>query len=125
MIGNSDDETNFLHKLLLTNGQVENHRKDCANYLSADIKLSKSQLPKIIESSRFLGKLLGPLLKLVLLMENMLQPLAKSALIPLRLTAAALAVDVGIHLKKFRLGNNTTNNIKRRNRRPYENSQVS
>ena len=63
MIGNSDDETNFSHKLLLTNGQVENHRKDWANYLSADIKLSKTQLSKIIESSRFLGKLLGPLLK--------------------------------------------------------------
>ena len=40
MIGN--DETNFSHKLLLTNRQVSNH-KTFANHLSADIKLSKTQ----------------------------------------------------------------------------------
>ena len=34
MIGNSGDETNFAHKLLLTNRQVVNLCKDCANYLS-------------------------------------------------------------------------------------------
>ena len=34
MIGNSDDETNFPHKLLSNNGQVENLRKAFANYLS-------------------------------------------------------------------------------------------
>ena len=39
MIGNSDDETNFPHKLLLTNRQVANLRKTFANYLSTDIKL--------------------------------------------------------------------------------------
>ena len=37
-----DDETNFSHKLLLTNRRVANLRKDFANYLSIDIKLSKS-----------------------------------------------------------------------------------
>ena len=42
MIGNSDDETNFLYKLLLTNRQVANLRRDFANYLSTDIKLSKT-----------------------------------------------------------------------------------
>ena len=47
MIGNSDDETNFPHKLLLTNRQVANLRKAFANYLSTDIKLSKTQLSKI------------------------------------------------------------------------------
>ena len=36
-----DDETNIPHKLLLTNRQVPNLRKAFANYLSADIKLSK------------------------------------------------------------------------------------
>ena len=39
MIRNADDETNFPHKLLLTNRQVANLRKAFANYLSADIKL--------------------------------------------------------------------------------------
>ena len=37
MIGNSDDETNFSQKLLLTNGQVVKLRKAFANYLSVDI----------------------------------------------------------------------------------------
>ena len=49
MIGNSDDETNFPHKLLLTNKQVANLRKAFANNLSADIKLSKTQLSKIVQ----------------------------------------------------------------------------
>ena len=48
MIGNSDDETNIPHKLLLTNRQVANLRKAFANYLSSDIKLSKIQLSKMI-----------------------------------------------------------------------------
>ena len=61
MIG--DNETNFLHKLLLTNRQVANLRKAFANYLLVDIKLSKAQLLKMIRSGGFLGRLLGPLLK--------------------------------------------------------------
>ena len=98
MIG--DNETNFPHKLLLTNGQVVNHRKAFANYLSTDIKLSKTQLSKMIKSGGFLGKLLGPLLKNRLpLIKNVIKPLAKSVLIPLGLTAAASAADAGIHKK--------------------------
>ena len=58
-----DDETNFPHKLLLTNRQVTNLRKAFANYLSTDIKLSKNQLSKMIQLGGFLGRLLGPLLK--------------------------------------------------------------
>ena len=46
MVG--DNETNFPHKLLLTNRQVSNLRKAFANHLSADIKLSKTQLFKKI-----------------------------------------------------------------------------
>ena len=61
MIG--DNETNFTHKLLLTNRQVSNLRKDFANKSSTDFKLSKAQLSKMIQSGRFLGRLLGPLLK--------------------------------------------------------------
>ena len=40
----SDNETTFPHKLLLTNRQIANLRKAFANYLSKDIKLSKTQL---------------------------------------------------------------------------------
>ena len=48
MIGDSDDETNFPHKLLLTNRQVGNFCKAFANNSSTDIKLSKTQLSKMI-----------------------------------------------------------------------------
>ena len=58
MVG--DDETNFPHRLLLTNGQVTNLCKAFASKLSTDIKLSKTQLSKMVQSGGFLGKLLGP-----------------------------------------------------------------
>ena len=61
MIG--DDETNFSHRLLLTNRHVANIRKAFANNSSIDIKLSKTQLSKMIQSGGFLGRLLGLLLK--------------------------------------------------------------
>ena len=77
MIGNSDNETNFSHKLLLTNGQVANLPKAFANNSSTNIKLSKTQLSKMIQSGGFLGKLLGTLLKTGLpLMKNVIKPLA-------------------------------------------------
>ena len=98
MIG--DDETNYPHKLLLTNRQVSNLRKAFADKSSTDIKLSKTQISKMIQSGGFLGRLLGPLLKTGLpLMKNVIKPLAKSVLIPLGLTAAASAADAGIHKK--------------------------
>ena len=98
MIG--DNETNFPHKLLLTNRQVLNLCKAFANHSSTDIKLSKTQLFKMIQSGGFLGRLLGPLLKTGLpLIKNVIKPLAKSVLIPLGLTATASAVDAGIHKK--------------------------
>ena len=88
MIGNSNDETNFPHELLLINRQVTNLRKAFVNYLSTDIKLSKTQLSKMIESRELLGRLLGPSLKTGLpLIKNVIKPLAKSVLIPLGLTA--------------------------------------
>ena len=48
MIG--DNETNFPHTLLLTDRQVANLRKAFANHSSTDIKLSKTQLSKMIQS---------------------------------------------------------------------------
>ena len=61
MIG--DNKSNFSHKLLLTNRQVANLRKAFANYWSTDIKLSKTQLYKTIQTVGSLGRLLGSLLK--------------------------------------------------------------
>ena len=62
----------------------------------------------MIQSGRFLGKLLGPLLKTGLpLMKNVITPLAKSVLIPLGLTAAASAADAAIHKKILGSGNTT------------------
>ena len=105
MIG--DNETNFPHKLLLINRQVLNIRKAFANNSLASIKLSKTQLSKMIQSEKCLGRLLGPLLKTGLpLISNVIKPLAKSVLIPLGLTAAASAADVGIHKKILGSGHN-------------------
>ena len=108
MIGNSNDETNFLHELLLTDRQVSSIRKAFSNNSSANIKFSKTQVSKMIQSGGFLGKLLGPLLKTGLpLISNVIKPLAKSVLIPLGLTAAASAADTGIHKKILGSGNTT------------------
>ena len=97
--GDSDDDNNFLQKLLLTNTQVSKLCKTFANNSSANIKLSKTQLHKIGQSGGFLGRLLGPLLKTgLLLMKNVLTPLAKSVLIPLELPAA-LTTDAATHKK--------------------------
>ena len=88
MIGDSNDKTNFPHELLL---------------------LTTRQVSSMIQSGGFLGKLLGPLLKTGLpLMKSVITPLAKSVLIPLGLTAAASAADVGIHKKILGSGNNAT-----------------
>ena len=103
MIG--DNETNFPHKLLLTNRPVGNLRKVFSNYLSTDIKLSKTQASKMTQLGGFLGGLLGPLLKIGLpLIKNVIKPLAKSVLIPSGVTAAASAADVVIHKKNIRIG---------------------
>ena len=102
-IGNSDIETNFPHKLLLTNRQVSNHLKASGNNSSTYIKFSKTQLSKIIQLGGFRGRLLGPLLNTGLpLMKNVTKPLSKNVLIPLGLPAAASAADAGIHKKILR-----------------------
>ena len=108
MIGESNDKANFPHELLLTVQQISSIRKAFSNNSSANIKFSKTQLSKMIQSGGFLGILLGPLLKAGLpLIKNVITPLAKSVLISLGLTAAALAADAGIHKKIFGSGNTT------------------
>ena len=95
MVSNSNDNTNFPHELLLTNRQVANIRKAFANHSSIDIKLSKTQLSKMIQSrekgslgkkGNLLGKLAGPLMKVAM-------SLAKNILAPLGLSAAMSAID--------------------------------
>ena len=103
VVGDSNDENNFPHKLLLTNTQVSRLCKAFSNNSAANIKLSKTQLCKIRQSGEFLGRLLGPLLKTGLpLMKNVLKALAKIVLTPLGLTRAASATDAAIHKKMFR-----------------------
>ena len=98
MVGNSNDNISFPDELLSTNRQVANIRKDFANHSSTDIKLSKTQLLKMIQLGGFLGRLLGSLLKTRLpLRKSVIKSLAKSVLIPLGLTAAASPADAGIH----------------------------
>ena len=78
------------HELLLTTRQNTKLRGAINNNSATDIKLTKAQIKKIIQSGGFLGKLLsklaGPLMKVAL-------PLAKNVLSPLGLTAAMSAID--------------------------------
>ena len=60
VINNSNSETNFPHQ---TNRQVSRRCKTFANGSSANIKLSKTQLSRIVQSAGFPGRLLRPLLK--------------------------------------------------------------
>ena len=103
MVGNSNNNTNFPHRLLLTDRQVANIRKAFANHSSTDVKFSKTQLSKMMQSGGFLGNLLsklaGPLMKVAM-------PLAKNALVPLGLTAAMSSIDGTI--KKKMLGSGAT-----------------
>ena len=100
---------NLPHELLLTTRQKTKIRNAFNNNTSTDIKFSKAQIDKIIQSGRFLGKSLGPLLKPGLpLIKNEIKPLAKSVLIPLGLNAATSAADAGIHKKILGSGNTTS-----------------
>ena len=103
MVSNSNDNTNFPHELLLTNRQVANIRKAFANHSSINIKLSKTQLSKMIQSGGFLGNLLG---KLAGSLMKVAMSLAKDILAPLGLSAAMSTLDGSI--KKKMLGSGTT-----------------
>ena len=76
---------NLPHELLLTTRQKTKLRNAFNNKMSTDLKLSKAQISKIIQSGGFLGSLLsklaGPLMKVAI-------PLAKNVLAPLGITAA-------------------------------------
>ena len=86
------DRNDLPHELLLTTRQKMKLRNKFNNNMSVDIKLSKAQISKAIQSEGFLGwllsKLADPLMKVAV-------PLVKSILAPLEITAAASAIDTG------------------------------
>ena len=96
MILNMFDRNYLPHELLLTTRQRTKLRNAFNNNMSTDLKLSKAQISKIIQSGGFLGSLLsklaGPLMKVAV-------PLAKNILAPLGITAAASAIDAEIQKK--------------------------
>ena len=81
---------------MLTTRQNTKLRNAINNNSATDIKLSKSQIKRLIQSRGFLGKLLsklaGPLMKVAM-------PLAKNVLAPLGLTAAMSAIDGSVQKK--------------------------
>ena len=122
MIRNTTDETNFRHKLLLTDRQVSKLCKPSEHNSCANINLSKTQFSIIMQLDGFLGRLLVYLMKFTSpLMKNVIKPLAKSVLTPLRLIASASATDVGIQ-KNTCFGNYNTDDFKGRNGRYCDNS---
>ena len=90
--------------LNLTTRQKTDLRNAFEKNMSTDIKLSKAEISKIIQSGGFLGSLLsklaGPLMKVAV-------PLAKNILAPLGITAAASAIDAGIQKKIHGSGTTT------------------
>ena len=92
---------NFPHQLILR--QITKLRNNIENNLQTDIKLSKAQILKIIQSGGFLGTLLDPLLKTRLsLLKSVIKPLGL-----LDLTAASTAIDAGVQKKIYESGTTT------------------
>ena len=89
---------NLPHELLLTTRQKTKLRNAFNNNMFTDLKLSKAQISKLIQSGGFLGSLLsklaGPLMKVAV-------PLANNILAPLGITAAASAIDAIEFKRKY------------------------
>ena len=95
------------HELLMTTRQKTKLRNAFNNNISTNLKLSKAQISKIIQSGGFLGSLLS---KLADPLMKVATPLAKNVLAPLGITAAA--TDAGIQKKNAWFWNNNFNNSK-------------
>ena len=67
LIGNSNDETNFPHKLLLTDTKVSRLCKVFANGSSVNLKFSETLLSKMIQPGEVPADLLEAILQAVLL----------------------------------------------------------
>ena len=89
---------NLPHELLLTARQTTRLRNEFENNMSSNIKLSKAEISKIIQSAELLGslssKLVGPSMKVAV-------PPAKRISTPLGITAAAPAIDAEIQKKTY------------------------
>ena len=116
------DGNDLPHELLLTRTQKSKLRNAFNSNISTDIKLSKAQISKIIQSGGFSGSLLN---KLAVPLMKVAFPLAKNILGPLGITAAASAIEAGIQKKKTRRRDNNFNNFKRRNEWHNENPSSS
>ena len=86
----------LLHELLLTTRKTTKLRNAFQNNISTDVKLSRAQISKIIQSGGFLGSSLSKLAGLLL---EVAVPLPKNILVPSRVTAAASVIDAGIQKK--------------------------
>ena len=83
------------HELLIIRRQTTKLRNAIENNMSTDIKLSQAQISKIIQSGRFLGKLLGPLLKTGLpLLKNVIKPLTRSFLVPIWINCCSISLVI-------------------------------
>ena len=80
---------NLPHELLLTTRQITKLRNAIENNMLTDIRLSKAQISKIIQSGGFLDKIIGPLLKTG-------WSLLKSVIKPLCLLVLTAAIDAGV-----------------------------
>ena len=98
------DGNDLPHELLLTTRQKTKLRNAFNNNMSTDLRLSRAQIPKIIQYGGFLGslssKLAGPLMKVAVFW-------GKNVLAPLGITAAASASDTGIQKKIHGSGTTT------------------
>ena len=87
------DGSDLPHELLLITWQKTKLRNAFNNNMPTDLKFSKVQISKIVQSGRFLGSLLsklaGPLVKVAI-------PLTNNVLAPSGITAAASTIDAGI-----------------------------
>ena len=92
------DKNDSPHELLLTTRQKTKLRNASNNKTSADLKLSKTQIVKMIQSGGFLGSLLSKLAGLLMKIAIAI-PFAKNVLAPLGITAATSALDAGIQNK--------------------------
>ena len=94
-----------------------------ANNSSVEVKLPKAEIFKIAQPVELLGRLLSQLLKIGLpLIKNVPKYLARSLLVPLRLTATVLTTKTCCYLKENSRLRNNTDNFKQGNGIFHENS---
>ena len=105
------DGNDLPHELFLTTRQRTKLKNASNNNMSTDLKLSKAQISKTVQSGVFVGSLLsklaGPLMNVAVL-------LAKNILAPLAITAAAIGSSNRCRNPKEKvwLRNNTLNSFK-------------